>query len=165
MDTPARRRAVVIALVTRVQLDEQSLSLHIDVTTLLRRLGIDASNCGIMTIEAPAMKIRSGKETKLVIAGAHTPTCDQRLMSLIAEAHAARAMILASPEKSLTRIARDHRQCRKRLAQMLRISWLAPDLVRSAIEGKQPIKLTAATLSTASIPADWTQQRMLFDAA
>lgn len=164
MDTPARRRAIVMAVVTRVQLSEQSLSLHLDMPSLMRRLGIDTCNAGTMAIEAPAMKIRSGKETKLVIAGADVVPAsrDNRLVSLIAEAHAARAMVLASPEQSLTQIAREHRQCRKRLAQLLRISWLAPDLVQSAILGTQPAALTAPALLTINLSEDWSQQRGLF---
>jgi len=49
---------------------------------------------------------------------------------------------------------------RKHLHRLVRISWLAPDVIASILEGRQPVQLTAYHLMRcAEIPMDWKEQR------
>ena len=44
--------------------------------------------------------------------------------------------------------------------QLLRIGWLAPDIVSAIIDGRQPLGLTGRRLLRASnLPLDWAKQR------
>ena len=49
------------------------------------------------------------------------------------------------------------------LYMVLRLAWLAPDIVAAIVNGRQPRQLTAKTLMrlTARLPADWAEQRKL----
>ncbi len=47
--------------------------------------------------------------------------------------------------------------------QLFRISWLAPCILSSICEGRQPATLTGRRLLRATnIPLDWAKQRALF---
>ena len=84
---------------------------------------------------------------------------DGKLVALIAEAHQARQLVLATPEKSIATIARENGRCRTRLGKLVALSCLAPDIIRSIVEGKQPRHLNAAQLLSSPLPLAWTEQR------
>lgn len=47
--------------------------------------------------------------------------------------------------------------------QLLRISWLAPDIIAAVVDGTQPATLTGRRLLRATdIPLDWKAQRVYF---
>src|ERR1700726_3763089 len=48
-----------------------------------------------------------------------------------------------------------------RLTSLIRVSYLAPDIVRALLEGRQPIELTPTRLLRLSkdLPHDWSEQR------
>ena len=52
---------------------------------------------------------------------------------------------------------------RRYWGQLVRISWLAPDIIGSIIDGTQPVDLTGRKLTRANaIPLDWPSQRKMF---
>ena len=65
----------------------------------------------------------------------------EKLAALIAEAHAARKILLAIPEQSIASIAANHGWCRTRLAKLAALACLAPDIVTAIVEGRQPASL------------------------
>jgi hypothetical protein len=89
----------------------------------------------------------------------NSPRHDEKLVRLIAEAHQARELVLAHPDRSLANIARDNGRCRTRLGKLVAIDCLAPDIVTAIIEGKQPDQLTVARLLSQSLPLSWSNQR------
>jgi site-specific DNA recombinase len=123
-----------------------------------------------LVLTLPATKVRRGHQLRLVIPGPQvlniTPsTRDEKLVALIAEAHSARKMILASPEQSIAAIAASHGRCRTRLGKLAALSCLAPDIVTAIVEGRQPASLTARTLQDIDLPLAWTDQRALLGIA
>lgn len=60
---------------------------------------------------------------------------------------------MASPGKSMLRIAADAGRCRTRLQKLVGISCLAPDIVTSIVEGSQPPTLTAKYLLATNLPS------------
>ena len=47
--------------------------------------------------------------------------------------------------------------------ELLRLSWLAPDILSAIVEGRRPVTLTGRRLlRTANLPLNWQQQRELF---
>jgi len=44
---------------------------------------------------------------------------------------------------------------------MIDLAFLAPDIVRSIIEGRQPIGLTSGWLLRHDLPSDWDRQRAI----
>jgi site-specific DNA recombinase len=45
-------------------------------------------------------------------------------------------------------------------ARLIRLNYLAPDIVAAILDGKQPVELTASKLMTDTrLPLDWRAQR------
>ena len=64
-------------------------------------------------------------------------------------------------DTSLGRAAAALGCCRVRLAQHLRLSFLAPDIVEAILAGRQPRALTRKRLASIELPIDWHQQRTM----
>ena len=79
----------------------------------------------------------------------------------MADAHQARQLILANPDRSIAAIAADHGRCRTRLGKLAALACLAPDIITAIIEGRQPPTLTARSLQDIELPLAWTDQRAL----
>lgn len=83
---------------------------------------------------------------------------DPVLLRLVAHARAAQGMIESgAPHPSVAHYGKRH------FWQLLRIAWLAPDILAAIVEGRQPPQLTGRKLLRATnIPLDWAgQHRML----
>ena len=118
-----------------------------------------------LTITMRAARMRRGKQMRLVVprpAAVCAPPPvqrDGRLIALVTEALQARELVLAHPGRSTASIASEHGRCRTRLAKLVELSCLAPDIVTAIVEGRQPETLTARRLSAASLPLEWAEQR------
>jgi site-specific DNA recombinase len=86
---------------------------------------------------------------------------NERLAMLLAEALTAREMVSAVPEQSIEQIAIRTGTCRKRLTKLVKLSWLAPDLVRQMLDGREPRDLTRQRLLDADLPTRWLDQRAM----
>ncbi|MBK6801974.1 MAG: recombinase family protein [Novosphingobium sp.] len=84
------------------------------------------------------------------------------LLALVADAMAAQRLVLASPELSLTQLAKREGRCRTQLARLLRLSWLSPRIIEAIAEGSQPKGLTRRGLLIGILPIDWTEQERQF---
>jgi hypothetical protein len=87
---------------------------------------------------------------------------DTKLIALLADAYAARKLVLAYPDLSLADLAKQQGKCRKHLAKLIQLSCLAPDIVTAIFAGKQRSSLTATKLRTVALPFSWAEQRTLF---
>lgn len=74
------------------------------------------------------------------------------------------ALLFAHPDMTIKDIAAAHGQCRHRLARLVRLSWLAPEMVTAIVEGRQPLTLTASRLMDDRLPALWCEQQALLAA-
>jgi site-specific DNA recombinase len=48
------------------------------------------------------------------------------------------------------------------LMRLIRLNYLAPDIVASILDGAQPRELTRRQLIDANLPLDWALQRKMF---
>ncbi|WP_136163489.1 recombinase family protein [Sphingomonas flavalba] len=152
--------------ISRIALLEDRVVITIDEKALLGACGLEVGNgqCGTITLDAPVARVRRGHELKLQILGdaaadSSPRVRDERLVALLSEAMAVRQMVLAAPDRSLREIAGAHGKCRKRLAKLVRLSWLAPAMVEAILDGRQPPKLTATALLGADLPIGWRDQQ------
>jgi hypothetical protein len=88
---------------------------------------------------------------------------DTKLITLLAEAHAARKLILAHSDTSLTDLAKQQGTSSKHITKLIELSCLAPDIVTAVLAGKQPSSLTTTKLRTVALPVSWDEQRTLFE--
>lgn len=111
-------------------------------------------------------KIRSGTDVRLQVlpdSAAHNAPRNEELVALIAEAYAARKAMLASPSQPIESIARQQQTGYARFKQLIRLSYLAPDIVQAIFTGAQPVDLTLSSLKTAkAIPINWAAQKAMF---
>jgi hypothetical protein len=165
---PVRDRAELLAaLITRIDLGEHCIEMTVDPCKLAARLGVEnASTHRPIQLTLAATKVRRGHQLRLVIPG---PTMikpasadrDAKLVALIAEAHAARQLVLANPGASIAKLAASNNRCRTRLGKLAGLACLAPDIVTAIVEGRQPASLTARTLGEIELPLAWADQRAL----
>ena len=105
----------------------------------------------------PAQMVKHGRETKLSLPPDDRPVAepDPVLLKLLAQAQAAQQMAIDShTAPSIERYSKGH------ISRLLRISWLAPDIVSAIVEGRQPKVLTGRRLlRAAGLPTDWAAQR------
>jgi len=153
--------------IERIDLREDHLTIQIDQPMLLRLCGLDASadDQRSITLSAVITKVRRGHELRLIIPGkasSQTQPRNEKLVRLLADVMEARTLVLASPDQLLQQIAATNGRCRKRLTKLIRISWLAPQIVQSILDGTQPSTLTAARLLNTDLPLAWTEQAAAF---
>jgi site-specific DNA recombinase len=160
------RAELLESLVRQVRLFEDRIEVEIDAAGARRSLGIDEETTEVESpvIEVPAVRVRRGHQLRLIVPGQESrrpqpARRDQKLVALIAEANHARQMILKNPEQSIVQIAREYGRCRTRLGKLAALSCLAPDIVTSIIEGKQPEHLTVSRLTSKPLPLSWDEQR------
>jgi DNA invertase Pin-like site-specific DNA recombinase len=164
IDASPKCRSIISELVQHVQVHEQRIQIRLDTSALRKRLNLPAATAAAeFWIEANATRVRTRYAAKLIIADAsgQAVEADERLIALLREAQAARAAALDHPERNLKEMAAQQHQCRRRLTRLIKLSWLAPDIVSAIVEGRHPHTLTPKQLLAADVPLGWSEQREL----
>ena len=164
LDASYGRSTTIAKLVTGVRVDDAKVELTIHRDALLTVLdGASDPDQAPLLITAPAVRIRRGKDVKLVFAN-ETGTAvqpDAKLVALLVEAGAARTAIAANPGWTVRDAASAVGQCRHRFARLIRLSFLAPELVQLILNGKHPPMLTPRRLLDAELPLAWREQKAM----
>lgn len=150
----------MLDIIERVVIGDGVLSVKLNFETLSARIVIDQENFDASTLmfELPCTMRRRGIEIRFVLGG-ETTNQDKSLIANIARAHQWLDRIKAG--KSLDQIAESESTTRKRVQQTLNYAFLAPDIVRDILTGKQPIGLTSTWIATHELPINWEDQRSL----
>jgi len=113
-----------------------------------------------MSITAPFQLRKRGVETRLVFGDtASSPALDMVLIKNIARA----SIWYQSIKKgnSFDQIAEAENLPSARIRQMIQLAFIAPDIIKQIIEGKQPIGFTSEWLQRRDLPSNWQDQREL----
>ncbi len=113
-----------------------------------------------MPTSVPIAYVRKGKEAKLVISEHAEDERNEALVSLLRDAMAIRKEVLSVPESTIVEIAASSGRCRKRMGRLLRLSWIAPEIVDAILAGRQPQSLSPHALLTTDLPLDWQGQKV-----
>ncbi len=150
----------LLSLLLRAQIGEGVITLELDAETLAKTVDSNPAhiNTGLLCFEVPFAQRRRGVETRFVMSGPSSKT-DQTLVGNIARAHVWLDRIKQG--ETFDEIAVVENTTKKRVQQTLEFAFLAPDIVRDIIAGKQPLGLTSTWVATHAIPADWAEQRAL----
>lgn len=151
---------MLLGLVDRIDIMPGQLDLRLDAGTLAELLGIDPDDLDQTRLDRsfPFQLRKRGVETKIILDDAPSGT-DDTLIRNIAKAHAWFERIKAG--KTVTEIAKREGTSKRRIQQLVGLSFLAPDIIRDALEGRQPIGFTSEWCLRHDLPLDWTQQRQL----
>lgn len=156
----AARVPLVEMVVERIGLADDRVEIEVCSAKLLTALGSSEpapAHPQTLSLTCPATRVRRGHQVRLVIPAAcdanHMPRIrDTKLVGLIAEAHVARQMVLATPNQSLASVALAANRCRTRLTKLAGLACLSPDIVTAIVEGRQPSSLTSRSLLATELP-------------
>lgn len=171
-----RKRDVLIALVARGELSRDSLKLVLRCSELERLLSWNgngmfrgdrsawSSSDPTLLLELSVSAVRFERSLVMPIEpvdpSAHTNVVPG-LVSLIHEARKAQATVDADREKTVVEIGHRFNRSPGHFARILRLNYLAPDIIASILDGTQPQNLTRKKLIHANLPMDWSLQRQL----
>jgi len=150
------QRSTLLEFVSSIELHDD----RVDIAVRLSAISM-AQNDRTHTLTKTTTRIRRGHDVKLVVAAppSENTSHDHKLVKMIADAHLARQQVLDHPTRSMSQIAADLGRCRGDLADEMRLSFLAPDIVTAILEGRQPSTLNRKAVATMDLPLDWSEQR------
>ena len=137
--------APLLRLIRRVDISPGSVSILLDRNAFAACLsmGPDRIREDALRIHAPFRLRRRGVETKLVL-GNPTKSVDRTLLRNIRNALSWLDRIKAG--KTYEQIATENAIPTDRVRKAIRYAFLAPDIVRAIVEGRQPVGLTSSYL-------------------
>ena len=103
----------------------------------------------------------------MVIGELYQTASDASLVDVLKEAIAAREKLLADTDETLNEITERTTKSKGRLTALMRLSYLAPDIIADILAGRQPPELSVKRLLRTSqdLPLDWPGQRTFLDLA
>jgi site-specific DNA recombinase len=174
---PDQIRALLMALISRVDIKPDRVEINIRAGRLIELLGAqciepttqqgksDKEPENILTLTVRARLQRVGREMRLLVNnGDEQATPDPALLRIIARAHDIRERLVQNTDLTVHVIAHQERVSANYVYRLLRLPCLAPDIITAIVNGKNPPQLTAKKLMrlTPQIPVDWAEQRKLF---
>ncbi len=170
---PTEKRAVLTTLVSRIDLLRETLEIRIMPGRLLSilldendrrdRIRPNEDDEPSITLSVPARLKRTGLETRLLIDGAgggprREP--DHSLLRLLGQACRFNEMVMNNQGKTMAELAIEADVGGSYFTRILRLSFLAPDVVKTILRDRHPIELTAKRLAgDTRLPLAWQEQR------
>lgn len=161
-----RIKEVIRSIVVRITIEPGRLTLAIDrkkLATALAILSADASTEPCL-LTLPFTLKRKGVEAKLIL-GNNQPqlaSIDPILLEAISQAHLWLKQLTTGAAKSVVEIAAITGVDDGEVSRVLPLAFLAPDIVRAVLDGRQPATLTARYLKRLKpIPNAWSDQRRI----
>jgi site-specific DNA recombinase len=170
--SPLRMRVILLALVERVDMRLDEVTIHLrprrlaafldDRLTVTNRQPVDDEPT--LPLSHPVDLRRAGKEMRMVID--HTdpfappPKPDRALIRLVVRAHRFHDLLVKHKGGKFGDLAKREKLHRSYFSQLLRLAYLAPDITTAILDGHQPVGLTATQLiERADLPMSWREQR------
>ncbi len=171
------RRAAIQMLVERITVSKAGVEVSIKPQALAdnsghpndtpymekrRRRPDGDQSFATITLFIPAKLERAKSEMRLLVNGADhrpAPEPDQSLVRLIVMAHRFRAMLASAEDHSIVALASRAGVSPSYFTRVLRLSFLAPDIVREILGGSQSPRLTAKRLIRSDLALGWAEQR------
>jgi DNA invertase Pin-like site-specific DNA recombinase len=177
---PAAKRALFNTLIHRIDLLAKTIEIHLYADRLPTILDASFGNLQPMDAETSAMNDslqegraitltlsaqlkRVGMETRLLLEGPSAGARrgpDRSLKRLIAQAYRYQDSVMHNSEKTMAALAAEAGVGGPYFSRVLRLSFLAPDIVQTILQDRHPIELNARRLAANThLPIDWHDQR------
>jgi site-specific DNA recombinase len=165
----ARKRAVLTALIERVEVSVDQIDIRLRPSRLSALLDAAATSQSVNDDETEILSVpvrlrRAGREIRMVIDGtdpfaASKP--DARLIRLLIRACRFNAALAEGEGIPFAVLAHREGVGRSYFTRLVRLSYLAPDITQAILDGRQPRDLTAEKLIEHSrLPLAWHDQRI-----
>jgi DNA invertase Pin-like site-specific DNA recombinase len=161
----AKYPEIIAALVQRITVAQGRVTIEIDRNALAERLLEQATpepsgkDHPLIAIEVPVRFRRRGVEAKLVVLDQQQSAfeLDISLVKMLARAHEWFGRIVRGEASGIGDIARAEGLCRTYVTRVICLAFLAPEMTKGILEGRQPMELTAKRLmrSAFKIPLLW----------
>ena len=166
------QRAIISALLARIDIRADRIDMHLDRARLAVILRADqcrrfiaksesGSTTDLIVLSIAARLKRTGLGKRMVIEGARTGAPDETLIKLVVKAFALSDKLLAGDGISIDELGSQEKLTGSYATRLLRLTFLAPDLVRDILDGRHPPTLTANKLmADTRLPLAWSEQRL-----
>ena len=165
------------ALFCRIEVSPNKFTMHVRVIELRRFLEWDGQGAFVgRAADWPTSKARYAIEVPVsVVAPERWPVFavkprdpvsarkpDKQLNILLRSARAAQALFDSRRDLDLAGLAKEFGRSPGYFSRLIRLNYLAPDIIAAIADGTQPPTLDRKTLASAHIPLDWEIQRRMF---
>ena len=166
--TQPELKAAVTKMVQRIDLNAECITIQTRLSGLHDLVTAEEAHAKFNllsdAISAPLQFKKRGVETKIVIGdrlqAAYEP--NQALIMLIAQAHHWLDRLTTGSVTSIIDLAIEEQVDKNKISRALRYAYLAPDIIQSIFDGRQPVDLTAETMRRLpDLPMEWRDQRNL----
>ncbi|MBL8651288.1 MAG: recombinase family protein [Sphingopyxis sp.] len=113
----------------------------------------------------PAALVSRGREKRIAVPPDQQRTAqrDPALIKLVVKAHMAREALSLAGERSVAEVASARGYTKDYFGVLVRIGYLAPDIVTAILDGRQPAHLNRQRLArVTNLPIEWQRQREMF---
>jgi site-specific DNA recombinase len=165
----ARKRAVFTALIDRIEVRVDQIDIRLRPPRLSALLDVAAApSQGVNDDETQILSVpvrlrRAGREIRMVIDGTASFSAakpDARLIKLLLRARRFNATLAQGEGLPFAALAQREGVSRSYFTRLVRLSYLAPDIIQAILDGRQPLDLTAEKLLEHSrLPLAWHDQR------
>jgi len=122
-----------------------------------------------MTIRVPLTLRRIGGRKRVISPPGATawmsprPEINSPLLHALVRAFHWQSLLESGDYGSVNELAKAHGKNASYVAAILRLTLLAPDIVESVLDGRQPLTLQLQPLMRNGVPARWNDQRSTFE--
>jgi site-specific DNA recombinase len=151
-------------LVAEVHLGGEQVGIMLDARKVASLLEIEPSDEPLILQVAARLK-RNGCVMKLITPGgtAALPAVDRTLVKTIIRARTWWEQLCTDPTLTVSGIAAREQVTKSYVTRIVRLAFLAPDILSAVLDGTAPAHLTADRLTLGDvIPAGWNDQRQAF---
>jgi site-specific DNA recombinase len=160
------RRQILRRVVSRVEVSDSRIGVTMDPVALGE--GDNAARPddgdGLTTIELPFDIVLRDNGARALATGSSMPAVDSStsaLVKAVVRGFAWRQQLSNGSAQTINEIAQREGITRRYVARLLRLGFLAPDIIAAILANRQPAHLTVDQLR-GPIPFDWNEQRQLF---
>ena len=171
--SPAQMRIFLTTVIRRIDIHPHQVDINIDPARLTTALGLDVpafpanphSDDATVTLSVAAQLRRAGKE--MILRSEPSEASPARpnpsLIKLIVRALFKTTLMQHGANSKFAELARREKLNRSYFSRVLRLAYLAPDITRAILDGRQPSGLTVAMLvDCPDLPLAWPEQRKAF---
>ncbi len=154
-------RLLLQQLALQVAVTGDGATAELSASLLLSHLGYDTEPDQVLQLTIQASISSWGHEPRLRLdpAAGAIAAADANLIQLVARAIVARDELLAMPP---SKVATTPSAQLRHIERTARLAYLAPDIIRAILDGRQPRRVTARLLSRiGALPLSWAKQRTM----
>lgn len=149
----------ILDCIARADIAAGKVQIDVEANAVANLLGLALSsiNPEVLRFIIPFQLRKRGVESRLILGNLQSRTLDDTVIRSIAKAHQYYDAIRAG--QTFDQIAKSENLSKRRILQVIDLAFLAPDIVKSVIQGNQPVSMTAKWLGQNPLPFDWETQR------